>query len=235
MLCALGEEQTPSTSTAIFIPTVFCHLSKEKAGLTFQSCQERGWSRCWQTLPLTSVSEVTPLCCLTFKVLQRPSSFHSGGRREGLPWSIKCLINQPFIKQCSLEGGALARAMRMTCLLCEGSLTGFCLVGTPGGPGFRIPDIFPFHSAVGPGILIIAHGEISISFFLLLNIILILVSSTLHTLYCIYRNIRLTCTQCMPGTIEAPCSDYWGCVWTHTSHTTTLIALFHRWGTWTQR
>jgi hypothetical protein len=83
---------------------------------------------------------------------------------------------------------------------------------------------------VGSGMLVIAHSKISISSFLLLNNILTLVNNALIynaqysvNRHCIYRNIRLTCTQCMPGTTEAPCSDHCACAWTHVSVTTTLI------------
>ena len=44
-------------------------------------------------------------------------------------------------------------------LFALGRQTGFCSLGTRGGPGFRIPDIFPFYCPVESGILIIAHGK----------------------------------------------------------------------------
>lgn len=97
-----------------------------------------------------------------FSVPRHPTNFHSGGRREGLALYSKCLIlffllqlkfshvkflmSQSLIKQCTLEGGALAQAVRMTRLLCDGSLAGLCSLETPLSLGFRSPEIFASHS-----------------------------------------------------------------------------------------
>lgn len=74
-------------------------------------------------------------------------------------------MSQTLIKQCTLQGGALAQAVRMTRLLCVGSLAGLSILEIPLIPGFRSPEIFPSHSPVGSGILILELRKRSVSSF----------------------------------------------------------------------
>lgn len=110
------------------------------------SCQERGWWLCLGALPF-SLPQCLKSLLSDFSLSKscRDPATSTLEAEGGLPL---CQLphRQPLIKQCITQGGALARQWGWHVCFVKAAWLGFAHLGAPGSPGFRIPDIFPFHS-----------------------------------------------------------------------------------------